>query len=183
MRILGIDPSQRHTGLALYTGGSVVFREIKPIEVDVLSSVLRLKESLRTYLKEIPQVQELVVSMEKQVLSGHSSTLLFYVEMAVAEVLHEVGVRKMVSPLPIQLKSFMKKVEGVGIASKTEIVASFRARYGEEYGVSRISSHCVEAFYLVKLAKAVLEGSWGYKLPASEVPLYPWSVIGGKVGD
>lgn len=180
MNILGIDPSQRHTGLALKKGGSLVFYEIKTKQPDLLSSVLQLKTDLYKFIDQnAPGDEELFISMEKQVASGQSSQLLFYVQMAIFEVLKAVRVERMVNPLPIQLKAYMRKAEGVNTLSKTDIVESFRERYGKKWGVGRISSHCVEAFYLIRMAEEVLAGTWTYALTKREVALTPWPIMGG----
>lgn len=176
--ILGIDPSERNTGLALYErGAGVVFTEIAPKEVDVLSAVLHLQRDLREYCAKRGIGPHTLVSIEKMVLSGHSSTLLFYVQMAVLEVLAERGITHMLHPLPIQLHSFIKKFEKGSIGSKTEIVASFREKYGKKLGTKRLSSHCVDAFYLLRLAQEVCRGSWEYNLPSKEVRLFPWTLV------
>jgi len=175
-QFLGIDPGLRHTGVCLLqTGADPLFYECKPYALNVLTACSELREGLGKFIqREVgPPV---IVSVEKQLSVGaYSSSLMFHVQMAVYEVLElslcEFG---LVAPLPVQLKSYMRKERGVDITNATSIVASFKESHPE---CTRISQHCVDAYYLAKLARDVLAGRWTYRLPSKEMALHPWEII------
>lgn len=136
-----------------------------------------MKTQVSGFMAQNHLTKDTVISMEKQVLSGHSSPLMFYVQMTVYELLYSMGCESIINPLPIQLKSFIKRFEGGAIGSKSDIVNSFKEKYGRKMGIGRISSHCVDAFYLVRLAEETLAGNWSYALSVKELKLHPWKVI------
>lgn len=179
--ILGIDPGLRHTGLCLLDDGhDPVFTELQPYPRDVLAAVVDLKLHLKATFLQLPH--NTVIAMEKQLsVGGQSSSLLFYVQMAIAETIWEWAAHgsilyKMVMPLPVQLNSYMKKVHGVSTENATAVVRSFKKATG--YG-GRISVHCVDAYYLAKMGQDVVNGKWSFPLPSKEMPLFPWSVTHG----
>jgi hypothetical protein len=121
--------------------------------------------------------------MEKQVVGGHSSLLLFYVQMAILATIKgfmTVKPVEIVMPLPIQLHSYMKKMHGIDYASKSTIVAGFKRNHSSQsWAQKRISSHLVDAYYLARLGNHVRAGKWRYKLPSNEEPLVPWKIMNG----
>lgn len=180
MHILGIDPSQRHTGLALRdtaARGGPCFYEIQPKERELFASLKSLQEELLRFLETfvICPKDQLFVCIEKQGYAGHSAQTLFTVEMFIVDSIRAFLGRppNFLSPIPIQLESYLKKVEGIDITSKSSIVKAYKATYGQ----GRISSHLVEAFYLTRLAEAVLDKRWRYNLSENEIPRYPWPTI------
>lgn len=181
MYILGIDPSQRHTGLCLRdttVSGAPRFYEIQPKEKELYASLKTLQEELSCFLKAFVQPippDQVAICIEKQGYAGHSAQTLFCAEMFIIDTIKtSLGkMPKFLSPIPVQLESYLKKVEGLDICSKKSIVDGYKALHGQ----GRISSHLVEAFYLTKLAEAVLAKSWRYNLSSNEIPRYPWPTI------
>jgi len=182
-QFLGVDPSQRHTGLCLYEqGAESIFFEIKPQAQDLITSTDELRQNLRRARVSLGvDTSRLVCSMEKQLSAGaHTAALMFHVQMVVLEELRDWMLPRdlvLVMPLPIQLKSYMKKVHEVDTKNATSIVQSFRKIHGFE---GRISQHCVDAWFLVRMAEDVLAGRWTYKLPSKERPLFPWRTVNGE---
>jgi len=180
MLFLGIDPSQRHTGLCFLENREAEphFCEIQTGDLPLAESALDLRSDFRTWVGHMMQRGDtLLVAMEKQVVGGHMSLTLFHIQMVLIEELATFSDRrvKLVFPLPVQLKKYMRERHGVIVSSKTQIVRS----YQEKYGGGRISSHKVEAFYLALMGIDCSEGSWKYKLPAREPPLSRLEIVGG----
>jgi len=181
--VIGIDPSQRHTGLASLCSGSVpVFHEIQPT-TDILTSGRQIEQELTLFLSK-EATPDTFYSVEKQLsVGGQSSSLMFYVQMV---VLNTVGrfvqenFKKepvFVMPLPIQLKSYMKKVHGFDISKPSTIVQSWKKKHsGAPWAQGRISQHKVDAFMVAELALDVMKGSFSYKKPQKEAPLIPWEI-------
>lgn len=176
--IVGIDPSQRHTGLCLLREAGPIFHEIKTEDQDVLTSAGTLRRELRTFLRE-NKAEKAIICMEKQLsVGGQSSTLLFHMQMNVLEVVKQFNDDPtLIMPLPIQLISYIKKKHGGDTTSAGTIVAHFKNTTGWK---GRISQHCVDGYYLARLGKDVLSGVWSYKLPSKEAPLHPWRTTNGK---
>jgi hypothetical protein len=184
MILLGIDPSQRHTGLCLLTETGPLFHEIKPTEADVLSSAARLRQGLTLFLEQHAQPPITTYVVEKQLSVGaRSSALLFHMQMTVLDVIADHVQRgdpstpTFILPLPIQLQSYIRKRHGFGGTTATQLVRHFK-RVANHPGL--ISQHCVDAYYLTQLGKDVLEGTWSYPLPSREVPLIPWPTTNGN---
>lgn len=183
-RVIGIDPSQRHTGLAdVCPGSHPAFHEIKPTG-DMLSSARQIVAELEEFLEQNAHPSTLY-AIEKQLsVGGQSSSLMFYMQMTVLDTIGRFVVEKFqvkpvfVMPLPIQLKSYMKKAHGFNIAKPSTIVASFKKKYdGAEWAQGRISQHKVDAFMVALLAMDVMEGDWSYPLPSKEAALIPWEIV------
>jgi len=103
--------------------------------------------------------------------------LMFYIQMICLGVIESRFVAldpRLVMPLPVQLKSYMRKVYDVNITSKSTIVKSFKEQCGYE---GRISQHKVEAWFLARLGEDVCTGMFKYKLPSREAPLVSWRII------
>lgn len=172
----GIDPSQRNVGLCFRKSGAQSwFHQIQP-ETDILSSGREIQQKLLQYFR---LYQPTVFALEKQMPNATiTGPLLFYIQMVVLGTIHEYTKEpKLVWPLPIQLRSYLKKRVGADISSKGTVVAHFKET--ENYPL-RISSHCVEAFYLTRLAEDVLAGVWNYKLSEKELKIVDWKVINGE---
>lgn len=188
MKVVGIDPSQRNTGLALLdedqAGACPTFYEIKTRGTDLLTSVRKIREEFAAFVEANTELDDVAFSMEKVVVSGHSSQLLFYVQMALFEVIQGRFVQCepiLINPLPVQLRSYIwhrYRIKLVG-TQKGVVVNGFKEKYGKAWGIQRISSHCVEAFFLAKMGLEVLAHEWDYNAPQREPKLVPWNVIYG----
>jgi len=183
-RVIGIDPSQRHTGLAeLCYGSTPVFHEIQP-KGDVLSSGRQIEAELDNFLANHAEPGTLY-GIEKQLsVGGQTSSLMFYIQMVVLDTIGRFHVEKFqvdpvfVMPLPVQLKSYMKKRHGFDTAKPSTIVQSFKEKYEKTpWANGRISQHKVDAFMVGQLALDVMEGSWSYPLPSRESALIPWKIV------
>jgi len=108
MITLGIDPSQRHTGVCLVDygpAGTKCFWEIKTGNDDLLTSGAGVFTKMENLLREIPP-SETIIGMERQI--SRSSPFLFYVQMQVLAVIHSWAfphTPKIILPLPVQLQS------------------------------------------------------------------------------
>ena len=183
-RAIGIDPSQRHTGIAILENGSrPAFYEIKG-KGDILSCALQIRQELTDILSTEAN-EGTLYCVEKQLsVGGHSSSLQFYIQMIVLETIGQFVFEKyeldpvFVMPLPVQLKSFMQKAHDMRTKTKTEIVESWKEKYQEfDWAQGRISSHKVDAFCLANMGLEIMDLNWEYKLPTKEAPLIPWEII------
>jgi hypothetical protein len=184
IRVLGIDPSQRHTGLCLLAGTQVVLDEIKPTADDILSSAEHLRAELKSYLdRRDPDRQIRIYSIEKQLsVGGRSSSLLFYMQMTVLATVmeHVKGLDPeaiLMMPLPIQLQSYIQKHHQFQGKTDLDLVSHFKRQTGE---AGRISVHKVDAYYLAHFGRDVYTGRHGYRLPTREANLTPWKVTNGQ---
>lgn len=175
--IIGIDPSQRHTGLCLLTKAGPVFHEIKTEDADVLTSAAILRKGLREFISG-NNAATAAFALEKQLsVGGQSSSLQFHFQMMVLEVIKQASSNPtLIMPMPIQLQSYVRKQHGCTNPKGRTLVQHFQRTTGHN---RRISEHCVDAFYLAKLGQDVLAGVWRYKLPEREAPLIPWRIRNG----
>lgn len=152
---------------------------------DVLSVSLWLGQEIYTEISraQVATSQDdqtvLWVGMEKQLsVGGHSSALMFHMQMVIAEAVHSVSrwwkETHWVLPLPVQLNSYMKK-RGVDTTSGRTIVASKQIQALNLEG--RVSQHAADAYFLARLAEEVSAGQFTYKLPTKELELFPWTVV------
>jgi len=185
--VVGIDPSLRRTGICWLRGGKVEgFKEIQPKQPDLLSSFYHIEGSLldlmwewRTHEDEPP-----LFGIEKQLsVGGHTSSLMFAVQMLVLRVIRSTfSDVYLVHPLPVQLKSYIKKRSGIkGKATASEIVRAALATDDFSNFSGRISQHVADAYFLAKAAEEALAGTWVYNLSRKEIPIHPWGLIGGVV--
>lgn len=174
--ILGVDPGLRHVGLCVLTDAGPTFWEIKPTEPDVLTSLREIGRKLEAWRATNSPT---VMCLERQLsVGGQSSALMYAVQMKVAEALEiDDPELKVVMPLPSQLRSYIKKVHGGDISSARATVEHFRQTQGWK---TRISQHCVDAYYLCRLAQDVLAGRWEYKLPSKELAIFSGVILNGK---
>lgn len=186
MRVVGIDPSQRHTGLCVLEENLLgqqppLFFEITTRGTDLLTSVKRVREEFRAFVTQNTDIDNVTFSMEKTVASGQSSQILFYVQMALFE---EIAQRfkksdpSLINPLPVQLKSYIWHIHKIRLQGQAKgvVVKGFRAMMGPEWERKRISSHLVEAYFLARMGIDVLHHEWEYLAPQRERPLVPWTI-------
>jgi hypothetical protein len=176
---LGIDPSQRHTGLAIQSKGSEpLFFEVQTGTDDLLTSMRRTRDDLMVILDRHCPSGGTIYSIERQLTQGHSSAALAAVFMAILDAIHEWDPepRAILMPLPVQLISYLKRQHGVDTTSASTIVQHFKQTRGYK---GTISQHKVDAYYLGRLAADVMTGRWRYNLPTKERPLVPWRITNG----
>jgi len=180
-KILGIDPGSRNVGLCLETEAGPLFFDLKTRSENVLGCLMEVKVEVQKFLRAEMKEKVLVLAMEKQLsVGGSNSALMFAAQAAAAgalaemELQGELVIECMVSPLPVQLRSYAKRVLGYDISTGRATVASFKDKSGFK---GLISQHCVDAYLLVRAAQDVLEGRWAYKLPTKEQVLFPWRIL------
>jgi len=179
VNFIGIDPSQRHTGLCLLEEAGPSFWEISPKHDNVLDCLDQTTDELASWLARNSGKDTLICIERQMSKGGQMAPLMYCVQMVVISTIKRhrpLMDLELVLPLPIQLKSYMTKIHGLDISSKSTIVAGFREKLSWE---PRISSHKVDAYYLAQLAKDVFLGSWQYKLPSKEAKLFAGTVING----
>jgi len=176
---IGIDPSQRHTGLCILRDSGPSFFEIQPDQPDILECMDYLATEFRSWLRQNYHIGDQICIERQLSMGGQMSSLMFLVQMVVLNCIKRhapLQEMRLVMPLPIQLKSYMTKMHGIESKKKSSIVAGFKKQQNWQ---QRISSHKVEAFYLAKLAEDVLLGRWQYKLPSRETNLFEGTIING----
>lgn len=167
MRILGLDPGQRHVGVCIREGADSFYCQVDTSTEPVVESTFLIEEGLARVVCEAKRTGPIeVVCLERQISTGaKASALMFCMMITALRVLRkELPDAKMVMPLPIQLMSYMKK-RGVPTANASSIVRHHRET---EAPSKRLSQHQVDAFYLTKAAEEVILGTWEYKLPTTE---------------
>lgn len=185
--IVGIDPSQRHTGLCAWNPETdeKTFDQIDTGKSDLLTSLHLLRVGLRRFLWRM-EPRPSLFGVERMVTGGQTSPLLFAVQMTVFEEIlthyadpgrdwpdtDSFKLPQFVHPYPVQLKSYMRKVHGVDVIAKSSIVQSFR----EEFDYGRISSHKVEAYYLARIAHDVVSGTWNFHQKSAGPKVFPWEI-------
>lgn len=178
--ILGVDPSQRHTGLALLRGSDKDFYEIKTGTEDVLTSAKTVRREFREFV-ESHSCNRVALCVERQLVLGRqTSSLMFHMQMNLLQVIEEIWhhPRQFVMPLPNQLQSYIFHRHGLkpGKAA-SPVVNLYKKLTGDQ---RRVSIHCVDAYFLGQLGREVLKGTWEYNLPRKEPPQVPWSIANGK---
>lgn len=178
--ILGVDPSQRHTGLCLLRGAEPIFHEIKTGKEDVLTSARTVRREFRAFVHE-HQCQDAALCIERQlVMGGQSSSLMFHMQMNLMEAVKQLWghPQQLMMPLPNQLQSYLYHRHKIPTsASDGAIVKFFKEHTGRN---KRISIHCVDAYFLAQLGREVLKGDWKYKQPSKEPAQIPWRLIDGQ---
>lgn len=201
--VVGIDPSLRHTGLALDRGPGQppVYHEIKTGSIPVVEAVRFIRAELTEWLcglgldREMEQLRHpvrppgkarIVWALEQQMAQADvNGWLMLTVQVAVCEVIQaqSVGQVQMVAPYPNQLKAYIRRAHGVNPRTKSEIrygqrrILRERVKSGE---VPLVSSHKAEAWFLTQLARDVLAGRWSYKQSPVKVKVFPWQIIRGE---
>lgn len=182
MRVVGIDPAIRHSGLCLLKpAAEPQFRQINTdTSQDIVSSVNHMEKEFTAIFEKMAGKID-VFAMERQLSVGASSSSMQYLAQVVIMRLawNILKPKYVVLPLPNQITSFARKQLGFTTGSATQVVRSFKEYTGYE---GRISQHCVDGWLAAKLAQAVLAGEWKYKLPSKEVQLFPGIITnGGRV--
>lgn len=179
MNFIGIDPSQRHTGLCILRDSGPSFFEIQPTQDNILESMDYLADEFSSWLAQNCGSDDQICIERQLSMGGQSSSLMFLVQMVVLSCIKRhapLEEMRLVMPLPIQLKSYITKMHGIDTKNKSNIVAGFKKQLG---WTKRISSHRVEAYYLAKLAEDVLLGRWQYKIPSRETNLFEGTILNG----
>lgn len=180
---LGIDPSQRHTGLCHLTVTEAFLYEIKTGDLDVLSSAAHIRLEFKTFVKKNNPHRLPIFCIEKQLsVGGHSSSLMFHMQMNVFETIKLLAKEyneepTIIAPLPIQLQSYCTKLLGLKAVKGKTYVDEVKRLMKQE---GRMSIHKADAYCLARLGRDVIDGVWSYKLPQSEAPLFPWKVTNGQ---
>lgn len=172
---IGIDPSQRHVGVCVLGEDLKVVEmlEIAP-KAPILESAVEIRDGMRLVCKKYPHA---MYSMEKMMPQATNGALLFYIQMVILEVIAEHTSKRLAHPLPIQLRSYMKKLLGAVPDNKTATVQGFKRLTSFK---GRVSSHCADAYFLARMAEEVKAKRYSYKLSEVELPLMTWGVMNGQ---
>lgn len=174
--IIGIDPSQRNTGVCILNPDRTV-KEVYTLKTEALP-LLESGEVMRAgFVTLFTLYPDALYAVEKMIPRAFSGAALFYVQMIMLEEMARLTTKRLVHPLPVQLRSFMKSVTGSVPANKTETVAKFKALTSFQ---GRASSHVADAYFLALLGAAVLDGRYKYRLSEDELPLTSWRAINGS---
>lgn len=173
--IIGIDPSQRHTGVCILNSKLDVVEifDVVTGQEPILESGMMIREQMEVLFKGYPDA---IYSMEKMMPGATCGPLLFYVQMIILESMARCTTKKLVHPLPIQLKSYMKKLLGAVPSNKTEIVQGFKKLTSFK---GRASSHCADAYFLARMGDEVAAKRYSYRLSEKELPIMSWGVLNG----
>lgn len=174
--IIGIDPSLRRTGIAVLNSSGEIqdMMELRPPHESVLDAAAwTMKASRQIFTK----YHDSVYCMERMI-TARSGNLLFYVHMRIAEAMDEVNLREggpwLMNPLPIQLKSYLRKYGVTDISKKTPIVAAVKRELNGVIDPQKVTSNTADAYFLARLALDCIKGDWGYNLPKKEIKLVSW---------
>ena len=179
MIFIGIDPSQRHTGICIMrTPEDYVLSQIDTtVKDDLATSVKIIRRELRKGLfgdTEIP-FDQYAFGIERMIPGAMTSPLMFAVQTIVYdEILDFFGeyVPSFTTPYPVQLKAYMSRHHGVDIKNKkTGIIQGYKRITGDE---ARVSSHRAEAYFLARMAQDVIEGRWSFKQKPQKLRMFPW---------
>lgn len=145
--------------------------------MDLTTAGRFIKDKLRPILTPM-KGKVPTLCFERQLSVGaEASAMQFAAQMMLLDfILDIVEPTNILMPLPTQLKSYIKKVHHGDTSNKTGIVRTYTDSHAHK---GRISSHCVEAYYLCRLARDVLDGRWRYNLPSKETALIPGTIING----
>lgn len=173
---VGIDPSQRHTGVCVLDSKLQVVEKYDIVtgEMTILDSAKHLRAEVSKLFKKYPHA---IYGIEKMMPSARCGALLFYMQMVVLEELERDTTRLLVHLLPIQLKSYMQRKHGFTPNNKTAIVNSAKALSGVK---GRMSSHQADAYFLARACEDVAAGRYEYALSKVELKLFSWSVLNGR---
>lgn len=174
--VIGIDPSLRGTGVAVlnFEDGRVLdLQEYRPPFNPVLEAVTWTRSQCWRLFALHPNA---VFCMERMIPT-RSGNILFYVQMRIMETIIEHNQRVngpwLMHPLPIQLKSYLRKYGVTDIKRKTPIVAAAKKEVLPTWH-RQITSNTADAYFLARLAIDCIRGSWGYNLPQKEIKLVSW---------
>lgn len=172
---VGIDPSQRHTGLCvLHPDGRIAAtKEIVTGDLSLMDSGVKVRRELHEFIIQ-EDLRGSVFCMEKQLPRLTAGPQLFYVQMLVLEILQLYTERLLVFPLPVQLKSYIKNRTGETPRSKSDVVRLAKALSGVK---GRTSSHVADAYFLALLSMDLRDGKHSFRLSEAELPLISWGTI------
>lgn len=173
---IGIDPSQRHTGVCVLSPDLKIAEayDIAVPELPVLESGVVIRKAVGELFDKYPDA---TYTMEKMMPAARNGALLYYVQMLILEELAARTSKRLAHPLPVQLKSFIRDTTGKMPVNKTDIVNSAKSASGYQ---RRMSSHMADAYFLARLGEMVSKGLYRYTLSKVELPLFSWGVIGGR---
>lgn len=177
--ILGIDPSQRHTGLCLLRDKPIFF-EIKTGSQDVLTSARTIRREFRDFILKNNAENDALCIERQLVMGGQSSSLMFHMQMNLLEAVKQLWgePEQLMMPLPNQLQSYVYHRYGLKpTKAGGPIVQLYKDLTGDK---RRISVHCADAYFLCLLGREVLNGEWSYNKPTKEPAQVPWRIIDGK---
>lgn len=183
MIFLGVDPGLRKTGLARYEEGQPIeFQEISTNASNLLGETAEIRAGFRNWLNS-KDGRPFWFTMERQLSTGgESAALMFHVQMLLLEEFEDwtqqqIYEPKVSLPLPVQLRSYMKRRWNVDLTNGTSVVKSYKEITKRP---GRISKHCVDAFFLTQMGKDIFSGNFHYKLPTKELTLVPWEILNGQ---
>lgn len=184
MRVVGIDPAIRHSGLCFFKpGAEPQFRQVNTdTNQDMVTSVDEVEAEFTKLFTQMAGKVD-VFAMERQLSVGaQSSAMQYLAQVTIMRLAWNILKPKhVVLPLPGQIISYARQVLGFSTGSASQIVRSFKEFTGHE---GRISQHCVDGWLAARLALDVLAGKWEYKLPSKEVQLFPGIITnGGRTSD
>lgn len=175
--IIGIDPSQRHTGVCILDKDLSIVQayDIVTGSVPLLESGIIVREMLGVLFDQYPTA---TYSVEKMMPSARNGHHLFYIQMVLLEELAQRTNKRLIHPLPIQLKSFMKSLLGTVPETKTDIVKAAKQLTSFP---GKMTSHVADAYFLARLGDRVLNNNYKYNVSRIELPIISWEVIGGRL--
>lgn len=173
---IGIDPSQRNTGICvLGEDHHVADRyDITTGTMSILDSAALLRLKIGVLFKKYPDA---TYGIEKMMPSARCGALLFYMQMVILEEFQAHTSRRLVHLLPVQLKSYMQKRYAFIPKDKTSIVNKAKELSGV---TGRMSSHQADAYFLARACEEVIAGRYEYALSKVELKLFSWSVLNGR---
>lgn len=179
---IGVDPSVRHTGIIILDDNAKVLRtaEIQTGDMPLLDALGHIRKEFRSWTQNNVNSEQDIFAIEKMMPTARSGPSLFVVQMLLLGLLEELygqDTPKLVHPLPVQLKSYLKKVGGEVPPNKTAIVNLYKKETGN---TQRVSSHIADAYFLARMARDVVAGRYAYQLSVKELPLTSWRPISGK---
>lgn len=181
MKVVGIDPAIRHSGLCLLRpGAEPQFRQVNTDTNEDMVTSIRIMRTEFTRIFAPMKGKVPVLAMERQLSAGAESSASQYLAQTLLLdlALEIIEPQYVVMPLPIQLKSYARKQLGFTTATNAQIVRSFKELTGYQ---GRISQHKVDAWLACRLALDVLAGKWEYKLPSKDVQPIPGIITNGSI--
>ena len=178
MIYIGIDPSQRHTGLCVLRDNDYVLSQIDTTsKMDLQTSVYHIRgELLKLMIDYSLQPEQSHFGIERMIPGAATSPLMFAVQTIVYDTIltHFDFDNRLtfVTPYPVQLKHYMRKQHGVDIKNKkTGIIDGYKLVTGDE---NRVSSHRAEAYFLSRMAIDVDAGCWSFTQKKQRLRIFPW---------
>jgi len=165
--ILGLDLAFRNSGFCLIDDvGNVEQLSLLKTEGDLVKVLSIIRPLLREYLSN-PLLKG--VSLERPINTSVSGPLLTVIQVMALEVITESGFDGFfVNPLPIQLRSYLKRFRCINPESKKAVVSAFV----RDTGRLKVSDHEADAYYLAQFARAVFNGHWAYNPPSDKVQFH-----------